>query len=228
MCFLTVLASAQINLQAFYDFGKDRHYATTTLEFFKADNIGNTFAFVDIDYANRNEKGVPISPSGAYFEIARCFNFWQRSKASFLSLQVEYNGGLGTINNMQYAFGINSAFLIGTDFFLHTSDLKNTFNLKVLYKKYLGLDTKVPLQFTAVWNLTDLFTLRGLCFSGFVDVYCEGDKVVILSEPQLWYKVGQWFKLPQFNVGGEVELAYNFAGLSGFEVRPCVGIKWVF
>ena len=104
---------------------------------------------------------------------------------------------------------------------------------KILYKHFLGLKSNVPLQFTAVWGLQDLFTLKGLRFSGFLDVWCEGDKVVVLSEPQLWYAVGQWFGVPNLNLGGEIELSYNFAGLEAstgkkFNVLPCLGAKWVF
>ena len=52
-------------------------------------------------------------------------------------------------------------------------------------------------------------------------------KYVILSEPQLWYCVGQWFHCDNLNIGGEVELSYNFAN-AGFRCNPCVGLKWVF
>ena len=71
-------------------------------------------------------------------------------------------------------------------------------------------------------------SLSGLRFSGFVDFWCEYDNLVILSEPQLWYAIGD-----HFNIGGEVEISYNFGGLSfttgkNFNVMPCIGTKWVF
>ena len=50
-------ASAQ-NVQLHYDFG--RNSVTTTVEMFRADNVGNTFFFVDLDYNPR--------VSGAYWE----------------------------------------------------------------------------------------------------------------------------------------------------------------
>jgi hypothetical protein len=45
--------------------------------------------------------------------------------------------------------------------------------------------------------------------------------------------VGQWFGVPNLNLGGEIELSYNFAGLEAstgkkFNVLPCLGAKWVF
>ena len=245
------VAKAQTNLQIFYDFGKDRNIFTTTLEGFYGDNWGNTFFFIDYDYQLNNS-----APNGTYFEIARCLNFWQNTKLGGLSVQVEYNGG-------RYNFyGINHAFLAGLDYFLHSKDFRNCFNFKVLYKwidygipddpnhtrqTYLNGDlykSNVPLQFTFVWGMQDLFGLKGLRFSGFVDVwgedvyawaekpaskyYMKKDQLVVISEPQLWYNVGQHFGCDNLNIGGEVELSVDFGSCKGFWARPCVGLKWVF
>ena len=84
-------AKAQTNLQVFYDLGSDRQCVTTTLEGFYNDNWGNTFFFVDHDYPVSKDQNDHIN--GTYWEIARCFNFWQDSPLNFLSLQLEYNGG---------------------------------------------------------------------------------------------------------------------------------------
>ena len=219
------MANAQTNFQTFYDFG--RGHFTTTLEGFHQDNWGNTFFFIDYDYNNKDGNKI-ISPSNTYFEIARCLNFWSESALAPLSLQVEYNGGFGLATDAPayatgLAFPVNSAFLFGFDYFLHSADFNNTLNLKVLYKHFVNLASKVPLQFTAVWGLQDLFGLKGLRFSGFADFWCEGSNLVFLSEPQLWFQV-----FDHFNIGGEVELSYNFAGMQGFHAMPCIGTKWVF
>jgi hypothetical protein len=214
-----------VNLQAFYDFGHSRRHVTTTLEMFHGDAWGNTFFFVDFDYNFRDASGKALGPSGAYGELARCLNFWQDTKLGNLSLQVEYDGGLGA----QFGgFTINSAFLVGANYFLHSSDFKNTFNIEVLFKKFVGMYQVLPMQFTGVWGCQDIFGLTGLRFSGFVDFWWEGDKCVILSEPQLWYNIGSLFKCPNLNVGGEIEISNNFAGVSGFMCNPCLGFKWVF
>ncbi len=225
----TFVAKAQTpltdtNLQLFWDFGQDRQHFTSTYEMFHIDSWGNTFFFCDIDYNFKNTDGKNIGPSGAYTELARCFNFWQNSALKDLSLQVEYNGGLGAIGG----YPINHAVLAGVNYFFHSKNYKNTLNLEILYKKFVGMEQKLPMQFTAVWGLQDLFGAPGLRFSGFVDVWWEGDKCVVLSEPQLWYAVGQFFKCPNLNLGGEVEIANNFAGVDGWKVRPCLGLKWVF
>ena len=234
---MATAANAQTNLQVFYDFG--RGHVTTTLEGFHMDNWGNTFFFIDYDYNNKDGHKI-ISPNNTYFEIARCLNFWKNSKLAPLSLQLEYNGGFGLAADAPvYATGsgfpVNNAFLAGVDYFLHTKDFKNTLNLKLLYKYFMygGSETrsnqnKIPLQFTAVWGCQDLFGLTGVRFSGFADVWTEFGNVVFLSEPQLWYQIGHLFGCDNFNIGGEVELSYNFAGMSGFSVKPCAGAKWVF
>ncbi len=230
-------AKAQTNLQTFYDFGADRGHFTTTLEGFYNDNWGNTFFFIDYDFNGKDSKGVNQAPSGSYMEIARCLNFWQNTVLSPLSLQVEYNG----------LIGVNQNFLFGVDFFVHNSNFSNTFNFKLLYKTFsgpwvgnlFGSSSDVPVQFTFVWGMQDLFGLKGLRFCGFADIwgenvinFMEGSnqprKFVFISEPQLWYCVGQHFGVPNLNIGGEVELSCNFAGYDGFKVRPCIGTKWVF
>ena len=229
---LGVTVHAQTNFQTFYDLGR-KHF-TTTLEGFHQDNWGNTFFFIDYDYNNKDGKTI-VSPNNTYFEIARCWNFWGDTALAPFSLQMEYNGGFGTWGNLSGlpgtdygAFPVNSAFLAGVDWFIHSGDFKNILNLKVLYKYFVKLPSKVPMQFTAVWGCQDLFGLNGLRFSGFVDFWCEGNKLVVLSEPQLWIQL-----FDHFNVGGEVELSYNFAGLEAttgkkFNVMPCIGTKWVF
>ena len=251
------VAKAQTNIQVFYDFGKDRGHVTTTLEGFYNDNWGNTFFFIDYDYKGINADKKNVNPSSTYFEIARCFNFWHSVPVlNGFSLQAEYNGGFligdpQAIPEGSYTgWGINHAFLAGVDYFIHSKDFRNTLNLKVLYKKILGATSKVPMQFTVVWGLQDLFGLKGLRFSGFADfwwqnqfLYAWADNaetgyrdftsgketyVTFISEPQLWYNVGQWFGVNNLNIGGEVELSYNFGTLQGFRVRPCAGIKWVF
>lgn len=234
---LAQAAQAQTNLQTFYDFGKNRNHFTTTLEGFYNDNWGNTFFFIDYDFNAKNDKGVNQSVSGSYMEIARCLNFWHNTPVDFLSLHVEYNGGVGFPSQN---------FLFGLDFFVHSNDFKNTFNFKTLYKTFSGGATsKLPVQFTFVWGMQDLFGVQGLRFSGFVDVWGEdvvnfnecnfatGENVknrgiVMISEPQIWYNVGQWFGVPNLNIGGELELSLNFAGYDGFYARPCIGTKWVF
>ena len=227
--------NAQTNLQTFYDFGEGRNHFTTTLEGFYGDPWGNTFFFIDYAYNAKDANGVNQAPSGSYMEIARCLNFWQNTVVAPLSLQVEYNG----------LVGFNQNFLFGIDYFLHSSDFKNTFNFKILYKTFsAGVTSDIPVQFTFVWGMQDLFGVEGLRFSGFADIwgenvvafaeaptsenYLKESKLVLISEPQIWYNIGKLFGCPNLHIGSEVELSLNFAGSYGFKARPCIGTKWVF
>lgn len=234
-------AAAQTNIQVLYDFGPDRGHVTTTLEGLYNDPWGNTFFFIDHDFNSRDQEGRVKAPSGTYMEISRCLNFWNGTALSPFSLHLEYNGGVYN------GYTINNAFLAGVDWFLHNADYRNTFNIKLLYK-HISYDTsrttsKLPLQFTFVWSLGDLFGVSGLSFSGFADFWWEEHTLfsdrygtilpetahsVFISEPQIWYNVGQHFGCDNLNVGGEVELSYDFGTSKGFWCRPCAGIKWIF
>ncbi len=265
---------AGTNIQVYYDFGSigtacnnqrpDR--VTTTVELFYPDNWGTTFAFIDLDYnLRRNANDPKNTPFMAYFEIARCLNFWQQTAAKDLSIQVEYNGGLG-IGKVQdgsgsiFGYGINHAALVGLNYCLHTRDYKNIFNLELLFKYVVDgnnmwrvKDSKgnwinqtgnqVPLQFTFVWGCDDFCTAPGLRFSGFLDIWGQKLAVpdgktglytdptkqsfVMISEPQLWYNVGRWFKCPNLHIGTEIEISYNFTA-TDWMVNPCLGVKWCF
>ena len=240
LAFAFLTMQAQVNLQGFYDFG--RKHVTTTLEMFKGDNWGSTFFFVDIDYNYRNDRKLAVAPSGAYLEFARCLNFWQNTKAEGVNLHLEFDAGLGIfktplLDNCGYP--INNAFLGGLNYCWHNSDYRYVLNFEVLYKYIFDVKTILPMQLTFVWTCKDIFKVKGLQFSGFVDCWWQNQqftakdgkitdtKCVILSEPQIWYSVGQWFHCENLNIGGEVELSYNFAN-AGFRCNPCVGLKWVF
>lgn len=253
LCASAVTMSAQTNIQMFYDFGKDRGHLTTTIEGFYQDNWGSTFFFVDHDFNSRDKDERVYAPNGTYMEISRSLNFWKESVLSPLSLHVEYNGGVYN------GYTVNNAFLFGADWFFHSADFKNTLTLSAMYKtiNYAGglrLDgksrsTAVPLQFTLVWGMQDLFGVPGLRFSGFADFWGEDHSVypysadasgyrdftkgedvqfVFISEPQIWYNVGRFVGVDNLNLGSEIELSWNFGNGKGFFVRPCLGAKWVF
>lgn len=161
---LQMSASAQTNLQTFYDFGKDRGFVTTTLEGFYGDNWGSTFFFIDYDYSPFGQS-TTRSPQGSYFEIARGINLWRDSKLGALSAHIEYNGGVG--------FG-NSNWLFGAEWFMHSEDFSKTLTFELMYKTFNGnASSDVPVQFTVVWGVNSLFGLDGLTFSGFADLWGE-------------------------------------------------------
>ena len=192
---------AQTNIQEMYDFG--RKHMTTTLEMFKGDNWGSTFFFVDIYHTNN------IAPTDFYAEIARTINFWGRNTSigdnfvNNLSLHVEWNGGNGIYDLGALGWGgypVNNAWLAGIEYFIANNDFSQRLTLEVLYKNIRGTKAgfdktaDVPLQFTAVWGLDNLFGVRGVSFCDFADfwwennMWAEGTKTTttFFTAPQLW------------------------------------------
>lgn len=206
------------NLQLHYDMGKDRGYMTSTLEMFKPDKWGSTFFFVDFDYNVGDVEGVSL----AYMEIARGLKFWDNP----FEIHVEYNGGFG-----QYAPGgsyqINDAWLFGGNYTWNNADYSRIFTLQGMYKYIRGFE-EASFQITGVWAIH--MANRKLTFSGFADFWKESipfadgeTDFVFLSEPQLWYNATEHLSL-----GGEIEIASNFAGHKGFKACPTLGVKWNF
>ena len=206
------------NLQVFYD--TERKCVTSTIEMFRSDAFGSTFYFVDMDY----------SPTaiGAYTEIAREFCFWQDTKWNWLSVHVEYDGGLSG------AYSFHNNWLGGLTYSGHSDDFSKTWSLSAMYKAIPGLKTLTGecqmhnFQLTGVWGIS--FFEDWCSFSGFADFWSEGSTLVFLSEPQLWVnlnKIKGWDNI-NLSVGGEVELSNNFGGMEGFHVMPALGAKWTF
>ena len=203
---LAFAAAAQAqNLQVFYDFGKDRQYITTTFEMFKGDKFGDTFWFIDHNYNpfKNNAEVVTLGPG-----------------------HIEYDGLLtGTGFNM-------GTWCFGLKYFFHSQDFSKTFTIYAMYEKFGSKSiacADVPVKFSAVWGLNDLFGLKGLTFKGFADFW--GNNTAwgtwsFLTEPQLWMNLGSAFD-NHLDIGGEIELSYNFVS-NGFLCNPCAGVRWTF
>jgi hypothetical protein len=213
------------NLQLHYDMGEGRKMFTSTVEMFKADKMGSTFFFIDMDYGSEESDLDDISLG--YWEIARSFKI---SNSSSFEPRIEYNGGLGgySINDTTYHYSINSAFLVGGQYTWNNADFSKVLTLQGNYK-YIKDKEDASFQLTAVWGLH--FFNRKLSLTGFADFWKEENTYieegatdyVFLTEPQIWYNA-----MDHFSVGGEVEMASNFGGHKGFKVCPTVAVKWIF
>ena len=215
LMFVSINAFGQ-NIQLHYDF--TRKCATSTIEMFRADKAGSTFFFVDMDFSPRVK--------GVYGEIAREFCFWQDSKLNWLSVHVEYNGG------MDGGFSFNNNWLGGLTYSGHSDDWSKTWSVSAMYKAIPGNLQVHNFQLTGVWNL-DFFD-HWISFNGFADFWREariwqGTQYIFIAEPQLWVNLNKlegWEKV-NLSVGSEVELSCNFAG-KGFQAYPTVALKYVF
>ena len=211
------------NIQVLYD--TERDCVTSTVEMFRPDNWGSTFFFVDMDYTP--------TVQGAYWEIARELCFWKESKLSWLSVHLEFDGGLNTA-----AGSFNNSWLAGLTYSGHSKDFSRTWSISAMYK--LIPDTKDAagkaqehnFQITGVWGIQ---FAKGWCtFSGFVDFWREmrpwqDTEFIWLAEPQFWINLNRikgWENI-NLSVGGEVELSHNFVE-EGFRAMPALGAKWTF
>ena len=225
-------AKAQ-NVQLHYDFGRHAYKSlnsenkadaraalTSTVEMFRPDKGGSTFFFVDLDY----NKGV----RGAYWEISRELNFWQKSKVNWLSAHIEYNGGLDRVNK-----SYDDAFLFGATYSGHSKDFSKTWSITASYKLIPNNSLSMHnFQVTGVWGVT--FAHKYLSFIGFIDFWREyrawqGTSFILLTEPQLWFNFNAIKGCEKLNlsVGTEVELSNNFVD-PGFYAIPTAAIKWTF
>lgn len=204
------------NIQVQYDF--ERQCVTSTVEMFRPDAFGSTYFFVDMDYSPRT--------TGAYWEISRELNFWQNSKLSWLSVHLEFDGGLSN------TFSFNNSWLAGLTYSGHSKDFTKTWSLSAMYKLIPGTkDTAGKsqihnFQITGVWGIE---FAKGWCtFSGFFDFWRETE-FIFMSEPQFWVnlnKIKGWENV-KLSLGGEVELSHNFVE-KGFRAMPALGAKWTF
>ncbi len=212
------------NLQLHFDprhtfYGSDvptasQNYLTATFEMFKPDQWGSTFMFVDFDL-NNSKKNIGL----VYAEIAREFKIGDFP----LMPHLEFNGGLGN------GFSIPSSYMAG---FGYPFQLGNFFmSTYVAYKLNAFQEVSNDAQWTVTWNAT----VAGgkLSLAGFLDLWSEnkdhtgaesGKKLIMLSEPQIWYNF-----TPNFALGTEVELSYNFVvGPNHFYAIPTLATKWNF
>ena len=191
------LLSAQTHVQLHYD--TERGHYTSTLEMFNTDDLGSNFFFVDFDY----EEGRPTS--AAYWEIARMFN------VKNIGLGVQYNGGLNTFGSYE------PSWLAGAEYPINLGIGTLVSSAWVRHTHLYGYGW----QLTGVWyeQLSDKVS-----FTGFADIWNDGDLVVWMTEPQIWYSFGQ------LAVGGEVEISQNFVWGAGedIQVMTTLGLKWEF
>ncbi|HOI80400.1 MAG TPA: DUF5020 family protein [Petrimonas sp.] len=224
---LSLVAFASLNaqnLQLHFDprhafYGDDvaaKNYLTATFEMFKPDAWGSTFMFVDFDF-NGDKRNIGL----VYAEIARAFKI----KDFALMPHLEYNGGLGT------GFSIPSSYLAGAQY---PFKLGNFFmGTYLAYKLNAFTDLSHDVQWTLTWN--SAFPNSKVSLAGFLDLWTEnknratgegGKKLILLSEPQVWYNF-----TPNFAIGSEIELSYNFVNAfaeSKFYAVPTLATKWNF
>lgn len=166
-------------------------------------------------------------------EVAREFCFWQDSKLDWLSVHVEYNGGIS-----QAAGSFNNSWLGGLTYSGHSKDFTKTWSLSVMYKyipgtvDHHGRKCEHNFQITGVWGIE--FAKGRMTYSGFIDFWQDSrawqqTSHILISEHQLWFnmnKIKNWDNI-NLSIGTEVEFSNNFVS-NGFYVIPTLAAKWTF
>lgn len=225
LLFASVAVSAQ-NVQLHYvpqhTFAPDdmpHNFLLSTVEMFKPDKWGSTFAFIDMTY-----DGSKGAVNSAYWEIARDLKFWDFP----LAAHVEYNGGV--VDGVPGA--IPNAYLLGTSY---NFQLGQAFMGTYLVYKYNAFSKHSDdIQWTVTWNW-NLFNDK-LSLAGFMDWWTEnkdrtgsgsesGKKLILNMQPQFWYNI-----TTHLATGSEVEITNNFyyTGNNSFYVFPTLAAKWTF
>jgi hypothetical protein len=218
---VTILAGFAQNVQLHYDLGKarngidrDKGFFTSTIEMYRPDQHGSFFFFSDMDF--NGNKGV----SRAYMEFARNISIGKFP----LQARVEYNGGLvlsdttrGNSIATAWLFGVNYPFKIGS----------KSFGTYLVYK-HIANNTQGPdFQWTLNWNIP--IHKAKFSFNGFLDIWStdkqsDGKKLILLTEPQLWFNTGHYASL-----GSELEISRNFyPWMDGFRAFPTLALKITF
>ncbi len=216
------------NLQLHYDFGKERHFFTSTLEMYKTDTLGFTFWFVDFDF---NSPDKPRGISMAYGEFSRDFYIPGIKKIKGLeelTLHIEYNDGVQiekADSNQTIGYNLNSTWLAGFGYPVKIGQV--IIGTMLLYKYPRGA-TSADFQFTTVWY-QPIFHDK-LILTGFIDIwsqdkiYEKGKEIVFQTEPQFWFRLSN-----KLFVGSEIEISKNFPfGPEEWKVQPTLAGKWEF
>lgn len=195
------------NIQLHYDLAEDRQYPVTFVEMFSPDNMGSTYWFVTMEY---NNGGMSL----AYWEIARHFTLPVQN----LSATVQYNDGVANFGSLGYAW------LAGISYYFQIGEIG--LPVDIMYRAAQGAQS-ADFQITTYWGIP--FLNEKLSFVGYFDLWSQDSgqdekMLVVLTEPQIWYKLGE-----SLSVGTEFELSHNFLfGETGLQLRPTLGARWEF
>lgn len=246
ICLFATAGWAQ-NVQLHYDFGRHLYHGlkqnagsesgrqtlTSTVEMFKPDKLGSFFFFVDLDYSFKKVYG-------AYWEVSHEFCFWKQSKVNWLSVHLEYDGGLN-----RAVGSYNDAWLMGLTYSGHSKDYSKTWSVSAMYKvmpntlsahnvyamwnpalsnfelQPSGKKDIHGFQITGVWNLD---FAQGWCtFSGFIDFWREPRWYQL---PDLEAGVSQYAAGTRYIFLSEPQFWFNFNKIKGWEgINLCLGTE---
>ncbi|MBR5906210.1 MAG: DUF5020 family protein [Bacteroidales bacterium] len=219
--------SQVVDLLGGYNFDTANSMPAVIIQAYGQDNFGDTYARSEFGF-----KMDPFSITYAYMEFARTLVFWKGTMFKDFGLHAEFNG-YANFDNCNWLFGLD-----------YTLPLKDLVKVSLLYKTFNGgAYATVPVQLSVLWDMKDLLNVKGLEFKGVAKAWGENTKYwygdaspyeadpayfMIHATPQIWYSVGQFFGWDGLSVGGEIDMAVNFMGYSGFRIRALPALRFSF
>jgi len=212
-----------LNLQQHADFGKRRHYFTTTLEGVGIDAWGSWFGFIDADHRSLTsgtgthdwELGVQC----VYFELNRYFNLghWLKKPAlTSIEWTIQYNDSPADFIRPAYLTGFVWDNLFSRYLYAH---------LEFLIRK--EEQQRLAWQLTGVWS-KDFHVGRFLLnLEGYFDFWQSDDGLWWMSEPQFLVNFSSLGLNKRFWLGTEWELNWSQNG-SYNQINPTLFIRYDF
>ncbi len=226
------------NLQLHYDLRhsvdpghNSQNFPTLYFEYFKSQNDttsiikpGSFFLKVETDMQGAND-----NIGKAFIQASQTFRFWK--PPIYLSLQ--YSGGLGVTNPVQYSYYINNAISLGPGL---TFQWKGAYFSTTLYYTY-NMRQKPSHDFLYTFYWGKGFWNYKVEFAGDIELYTlnrnhgddftknlHGKTVSFFGEPQVWFKIKG-----NFSMGSKSLMYYHVVTSENvFEVYPTIAARVKF
>jgi hypothetical protein len=212
-----------LNLQQHADFGKTRHYFTTTLEGMGVDAWGSWFGFIDADHrsltARTSSHDWQLGVQFVYFELNRYFNLAPLFSAPALKnweLTVQYNDSPADFIQPAYLAGVVWDNLFSRYLYAH---------LEFLLRK--EEQQRLAWQLTGVWSKD--FHVGNALFNleGYFDFWQNDAGLWWMAEPQALINLKFLGMSRRFWLGTEWELNWSQNG-SANQINPTLFIRYDF
>jgi nucleoside-specific outer membrane channel protein Tsx len=186
--------------------------ATITTEHFTEWQYGDVFLFLDIEGKDEYSTEAGLF----YYEIAPRFSL---NKMFDVDLSTPFTGDIyfagqfndGTIVGKSDD-GINRAWLYGLSIDFKFQPNYGFSNLSVYVRDERTQDTSY--QVTFAWGQPFQVGELNLAFNGFMDIWKDNEKTVIITEPQLRLNLSSFFEKDNFlsncSIGTELEISRDF------------------
>ncbi|GBD93471.1 hypothetical protein BMS3Abin05_01054 [bacterium BMS3Abin05] len=221
---ISINSQAQyLNIQQHADFGKERHYFTTTLEGLGFDGWGSWFGFIDADHrsltSHTGSSDWQFGVQFVYFELNRYFNLSKILPGKVfqnLEVTIQYNDSPASFIQPAYLAGITWDNLFPKYLYAH---------LEFLLRK--EEQQRLAWQITGVWSKEFHLKQTLWSFQGYFDYWANDAGLWWMSEPQLLINLQPLGISKRLWMGTEWELNWSQNG-SYNQINPTLFLRYDF